>query len=103
MPAFWALRNGESVTATTVHELADKLDDGEILFQRQVTIDPDDTWDMLVRKTKLAGAEALVEVIKCIEQGTISRRANNDEQATYFSFPTRDDRKAFLAAGKRFF
>lgn len=103
MPAFWALRNGETITATTVHDLGAKLDDGDILVQREVLIAPEDTWESLIRKTKAAGAEALLEAIARIKDGTVERRPNRNEEATYFSFPTRKDRKAFLSIGRRFF
>ena len=103
MPAFWALRNGETTTATTVHDLGDKLDDGDILIQREVPISDKDTWDSLVRKTKNAGAKALIEAITQIKNGTVERRPNPDKEGTYFSFPTAKDRKAFLAAGRNFF
>ena len=103
MPAFWALRNGEVRTATTVHDLADNLDNGEILVQRAVEIEPPDTWDQLVRKTKAAGVDALLEAIALIEDGSVERKPNPDNEATYFSFPTAEDRRAFLAAGRRFF
>jgi len=102
MPAFWALRFDEKKTATTVHVLADKLDNGEILKQREVDITPEDTWDSLVRKTKQAGAAALVETIHDIKRGTTRPLPNRDEEATYYSFPTARDRRAFLAAGRRF-
>ena len=102
MPAFWALKNGETETATTVHDLAAKLDDGAILKQKAVAIAPDDTWDSLVRKTKSAGADALIETIEEIRQDTVQRRPNPEDEATYFSFPTAADRKAFRAAGRRF-
>ncbi|HID77853.1 MAG TPA: hypothetical protein EYP56_17875, partial [Planctomycetaceae bacterium] len=52
MPAFWAMLNGETETAVTVHFMADKVDAGEIVLQRPVPIDPGDTWDTLVRKSK---------------------------------------------------
>ncbi|MBN1341608.1 MAG: hypothetical protein JXQ73_02960 [Phycisphaerae bacterium] len=103
MPAFWALRNGEKSTCSTVHDLTEKLDDGEILVQREVPITPQDTWDSLVRRTKAAGADILLEAIEQIRTGTVRRRPNRDEEATYYSFPTRADRQAFLAAGRRFF
>lgn len=103
MPAFWALRFDEKKTAATVHDLADKLDNGAILKQRQVDIAADDTWDSLVRKTKRAGALALAETIREIKNGSEQRRPNADEEATYFSFPTAEDRKAFRGAGRRFF
>jgi methionyl-tRNA formyltransferase len=103
MPAFWVLRNGEQETAVTVHDLAAKLDDGDILGQRRVEIRPQDTWDSLVRHTKEAGTELLVEVIRQIRDGTVTRRPNPEPEATYFSFPTAADRRAFLALGRRFF
>jgi methionyl-tRNA formyltransferase len=103
MPAFWVLRNGETSTAVTVHELAAKLDDGEILAQREVLILPDDTWDSLVTRTKEVGAELLVDTIARIADGSITRRPNPEAEATYFSFPTAADRRAFLGAGRRFF
>jgi len=103
MPTFWVLRNGESKTAVTVHDLAAKLDDGDIIVQHEVHISPDDTWDSLLRKTKAKGAEALIEAVERLRSGNAQRRPNPEEQATYFSFPKLGDRKAFLASGRRFF
>ncbi len=103
MPAFWVLRNGEAKTATTVHDLDIKLDNGSILIQKEVKVMPDDTWDSLVKKTKAAGAEALIEAVTQIKAGTVKRKPNKDEDATFISFPTPEDRKAFLASGRRFF
>lgn len=103
MPAFWVLRNGETETAVTVHELAARLDDGDILAQRRVPIAGDETWDSLVRRTKEEGTELLIATIRAIGDGTVTRRPNPDSEATYFSFPTAEDRRAFLAAGRRFF
>jgi len=103
MPAFWVLRNGENKTAVTVHDLAEKLDDGDILVQKDIDITPQDTWDSLVTKTKKAGAEALIDAILQIKQFKVERRPNTEEEATYFSFPTYRDRVAFLRAGRSFF
>lgn len=103
MPAFWVLRNGERTTATTVHELAAKLDDGEIILQRDISIESDETWDSLVRKTKSAGAEALIDAVQLIRTGEDDRRPNREEEATYYSFPSRSDQRVFLKTGRRFF
>jgi len=103
MPSFWVLVNGEKNTASTVHDLDSKLDNGDILVQHEVQIAPDETWDSLVKKTKSAGAEALIEAINQIKSGAVKRQPNKEEDATYFSFPTHKDRKAFLASGKHFF
>ena len=103
MPAFWMLRNGETSAASTVHDLEEKLDNGDILVQREVPISPDDTWDTLVRKTKAEGARALLEAVSAIRDGGVNRKPNLEKEATYYSFPTALDRKAFLASGRRFF
>lgn len=103
MPAFWMLKNNEKAGAATVHVLDAKLDDGDILLQESIEISTDDTWDSFVRKTKKAGADALVRAVRMIEDGTVTYSPNREEDATYFSFPTGKDRKAFRAAGRRFF
>ena len=103
MPAFWVLRNGESVTAVTVHDLAPKLDDGDILVQHEVSITPEDTWDSLVKKTKSEGALALIDAIQAIKNNSVKRKPNLESDATYYSFPTSQDRKVFLSLGRNFF
>ena len=103
MPAFWVLRNGEVRTATTVHDLGAKLDDGDIILQREVEILPDDTWESLVRRNKAAGAQALIDAVRKIKDGSVIRKPNLEEEATYFSFPTTKDRKAFIQGGRCFF
>lgn len=103
MPAFWVLKNGENKTAVTVHDLAEKLDDGDILVQKDIDITSQDTWDSLVVKTKKAGAEALIDAITQIKHFKVERRPNLDEDATYFGFPTYKDRVAFLRVGRCFF
>ena len=103
MPAFWQLRNNEKFAAVTVHDLTAGLDDGDIILQKKFEISPEDTWDSMVRKGKMIGAQALVEAVKLIRTGNATRIPNRKEDATYFSFPTGEDRKAFLAQGRRFF
>lgn len=102
LPTFWVLLNGEKETAVTVHYMTEKLDDGDIIRQESVPISPDDTLDSLIRKTKRVGAEVLLQALDDIERGTVTRRPNDASQATYFSFPTREDAQRFRAQGRRF-
>ena len=103
LPSFWVLLNGERETAVTVHDLAEKLDNGDILHQKPIAIEEGETWSSLLGKTKVAAGEALVEVIGQIEKGTATRRPNRDEDSTYFSFPTWKDAKLFRSRGLRMF
>lgn len=101
MPSFWILARGEQRTAVTVHDIVDALDAGDILVQRGVAIAPDESWDSLVRKTKAAGVEALLEAIHRIESGSVERSPNRDEESTTFKFPTTQDARDFRAHGGR--
>lgn len=103
MPAFWVLFHGEKETAVTVHDLAEKLDDGEILHQEPIAIEPGETWNSLLRKTKAAAGTALVEAIHRIESGTAVRKPNRDEDSTYFSFPSWQEAREFRSRGLRMF
>lgn len=102
LPSFWVLANGESETGATVHFMNEELDDGPILLQERVPIAADDTQDTLIRKTKAAGARLLVEAIDRLEQGSASTQPNDRTQATYFSFPTKEDGLRLRQQGRRF-
>jgi methionyl-tRNA formyltransferase len=102
LPSFWVLANGERETGTTVHFMNEDLDDGPILLQEKVAIEPDDTQDSLIRKTKTVGARLIVEAIDRLEQGSASTMPNDRSQATYFSFPTRADGLRLRQQGRRF-
>ncbi|MBW2272427.1 MAG: hypothetical protein JRG96_04090 [Deltaproteobacteria bacterium] len=103
MPAFWVLYNGEKETAVTVHDLAEKLDNGEILHQEPIAIEAGETWNSLLGKTKGAAGTALVKAIGQIADGTVVRRPNRDEDSTYFSFPTWKEARVFRSRGRRMF
>ncbi|HET9717058.1 MAG TPA: formyltransferase family protein [Pseudolabrys sp.] len=46
----WAIINGEPAAAISIHLVAPDLDDGNILFQEQVTIGPNDTAQSIYEK-----------------------------------------------------
>lgn len=102
LPTFWVLLNGEKETAVTVHYMTGKLDDGDIVRQQAVPIAPEDSLDSLIRKTKRIGVEVLLEALEEIEQGAVVCQPNDASQATYFSFPTKEDARRFRAQGRRF-
>ena len=103
MPSFWILKNNEKYAASTVHDLEAKIDDGDILVQKKVEILPNESWHELLQKTKSAGGHALVEAVRQINEGTVVRKPNLEQEATYYSFPGKQDRIDFISSGKRFF
>jgi methionyl-tRNA formyltransferase len=101
MPNFWAMVNGEKETAVTVHYMVEKIDAGNIVIQRSVPITPSDSLHDLMVRSKQIGAQAVLDAISQIENGTVKTRPLDTTQATYFSFPTRTDAQRLRAQGRR--
>lgn len=103
LPSFWVLANGEEETAVTVHVMNEKLDDGPIVVQKRVPIEPDDTLHSLVLKSKVSyGAVALAEAVRQFRDGEVVLQENPESQASYFSFPTREAGLRFRRRGRKF-
>ncbi len=101
-PYFWALANSDAETGVTVHWVAPKFDTGEILVQRALPIEADDTVISLARKSADLGADLLVEAVKRIEAGNPPRLPQDPAQATYHSWPTPADVRSFKQQGRRY-
>lgn len=102
LPSFWVLLNNERETGVTVHYMDEKLDNGDIILQEKLKIKPEDTHHSIIVKTKKIGSELLVKTIEIIERETVTTIPNDSSQATYFSFPTREDARKFHQIGRRF-
>ncbi len=102
MPSFWVLRHGEKRTGVSVFFVDEGIDSGPILVQHPVEIG-NMTQQQLIDVTKKMGMDAILEAIDKIHTGNYQLQENDASQMTYFTFPTRDDVRAFLAAGKKFY
>jgi len=90
MPVFHAIVNGESSFGVTVHVMDEKLDNGDILAQRAVPIEPGDTLDSLYPKGFAMASTLLGETIDAVARGTLERRPNSEAEKTYYSYPSRE-------------
>lgn len=99
MPNFWTMLHEEPVAAVTVHYMVEKLDAGDILVQHAVPIHPTDSLHDLMVRSKEIGVQALLEAVAQIEQGTTQPRPMDSNQATYFSFPKREDARKLRQLG----
>jgi len=102
MPTFWALKNGEKETGVSVFLVDQGIDSGPIVVQKRVPIATDRLED-LIRETKVVGMDAVWEAVEKVRRGGMKLVPNPDADKSYFSFPTRDDVRAFRAAGKRLY
>lgn len=102
MPSFWVLRHNEKKTGVSVFFVDEGIDSGPILVQNPVEIG-NMSQEELIRVTKKMGMDAIIEAVRKIHDGNPKLLENDASQMTYFTFPTREDVKAFLKAGKRFY
>ncbi len=83
----WALINGATKTGLTIFWPNDRLDEGEILLQKEVAVDPDDTLGTVYfQKIFPLGVEAVLEAIDMVRTGNAPRIEQDDSKATYESW-----------------
>jgi methionyl-tRNA formyltransferase len=101
MPTFWQMLHGESAITVTVHDMAEKLDAGSILGTVTVPIEPGDSLDRVITKTKQEGARLVIDILGKIGRGQASRVPVDMSGASYFSFPKREHVREFRKRGHR--
>jgi len=82
-PIPWALIRGETVTGVTIMEIVEEMDAGPILLQRKIPIAAEDTAGTLEDRLAPLGAEALIETLRAVEHGEVTRIPQNEAEATY--------------------
>lgn len=82
-PIPWALIRGETVTGVTIMEIIEALDAGPILLQCRTPIAPEDNAGTLHDRLAALGADALVEALRAVERGDVTKTPQNEAEATY--------------------
>ncbi|MFZ0886893.1 MAG: formyltransferase [Candidatus Binataceae bacterium] len=83
-PVNWVLVNGERETGVTLHHMVKRADAGDIVAQRAVSIEDDDTALTLYRKLVIVGVELIEEYHPLIVQGRAPRRPQDLFRGGYF-------------------
>jgi len=83
-PVNWVLIHDEKETGVTLHYMTEKPDAGDIVAQRAVPIDDQDTALTLYRKLTHASEELLRETLPLLFAGRAPRRPQDPSQASYF-------------------
>ena len=92
-PIHWAIINGESETGMTVMKMSTKMDAGDIISQRKITIDQNENLSSLYKRMSLLGRELLLETIPKIIDGTATYKKQNEEEVTYGYNITKEQEK----------
>lgn len=81
-PIQWALANGEMETGVTILYVSKEMDAGDIILQRSMPIDPEDTSESLTPRLAQLGAELLVEALDAIRRGAAEGRPQDGAEVT---------------------
>ena len=81
-PIQQAIIDGEKTTGVTIMQMAAGMDTGDILLQREIPIDDNETGGGLFDKLSELGAELIVEALPKIERGELTPVPQDEELAT---------------------
>ena len=101
MPTFWQMYYGEDSVGLTIHSMSEKIDEGSALLQEELPIEPGETLDDLIRRSKRHAAHCLAKVLRDIASDNVTTRPLNEEPGSYFTFPTLTQIREFHRRGLR--
>jgi len=81
-PLNWVLVNGETRTGVTLHHMTAAADAGDIVAQRPIEIEPDDTAFTLYERMVKIGVDLLLESYPGVLAGTAPRISQDAARAT---------------------
>ena len=86
-PYYWVLAEGADRTGTTVHFMAEKFDEGNVVVQKEVGIPGRCSAFRLFALLSQAGSAAIVEALALIDSGSAGQRQDFSKRS-YWSHPT---------------
>ena len=89
-PVFWAIRDGETLTGITIHHLSDKLDEGNIAFQKSVPILDNDSVEQVYDKVIAISKDVVIELCQALKNGKLPDIKQRDGGA-YYSYIKPED------------
>jgi methionyl-tRNA formyltransferase len=90
-PIQWAIAKGEKITGVTTMLLNEGLDTGDILLQREIQVEEEDTSVTLAPRLAALGADLLLETLPRLEQGKITPTPQDHAHATLAPILTKED------------
>jgi len=101
MPAFRMLANGEKRAGVSIYFVNEDIDAGDLCGQRIFDIPPDDTLDSFLVRSKAVAADLLLEVLRKMENGTITSTPLNLAEGSYYKWPDAVAVEQFRKRGRR--
>ncbi|MBP3921040.1 MAG: methionyl-tRNA formyltransferase [Bacilli bacterium] len=100
-PIHRSIINGYKKTGITIMYMNEKMDEGDIISQKEIEITETETAETLHDKLSILGRNLLLETLPSIINKTNKRTKQNNEEATYGFVITREDEKIDFNKTKR--
>ena len=106
-PMPWVILNGLSKTGVTAHKLAPKIDEGDILLQKEFSVSKDENYFSLEKKFRATAAEVTEELFENLDELWESAKPQgkgqylpepSDEMRTIFKNTPKEKRELILRA-----
>lgn len=78
-----AIQRLHNTTGITIMYMAEKMDSGDIISQRSISIQKEDTSGTLFEKLSVLGRDLLLDTLPSIIDGTNERRVQDENMVTY--------------------
>ncbi|MCX6743639.1 MAG: methionyl-tRNA formyltransferase, partial [Candidatus Parcubacteria bacterium] len=85
-----AILNGDKETGVTIMLVNERMDEGDILTQKTITINNNDNFEALYNKLSELGANLLLKTLPGYLSGQIKPKPQEDSEATYCQLITKD-------------
>lgn len=82
-PIQHAIIDGEEKTGITIMQMDAGIDTGDMLYQKETGIGPEDDFESLHDRLTLLGGEAIVEALTLLEQGDLKPQKQDHSQSSY--------------------
>jgi len=81
-PINWAIMNGETKSGLTTFYIKKRVDTGNVIMQRELEINPEESFGEVHDRMAQLGAEVLLETVDLIEKGEAEAAKQDDSLAT---------------------
>ena len=100
-PIHHSIIDGHKKTGITIMHMNPRMDEGDIISQKEIEILDTDTAETLHDKLSILGRDLLLETLPSIIDGTATRTVQNHEEATYAPNISKADEKIDFSKTKR--
>jgi methionyl-tRNA formyltransferase len=100
-PSFWMMVNGETEAGVTIFLVNEDIDAGEVVAAQRFPIDPGESLDQFIIRSKEIACRVLLDATDLVEAGSPKTKPLDKRGGSYFSFPTREAYVQFRQRGRR--